>query len=594
MKETAAEEIVWRLEDLYSGADSAKIEEDKAWCREQVDLFAKSYRGKVKDLSPEELLEAIRRFEDIEERAQKLYSFAYLFFATQTQNPKASALLQAVQEFYSLLHRDILFFELEWTQLDDERAGHMAADPELSFYRHYLESLRRFKPHMLSEIEERLLAEKEPVGSMAWNTLFDKILSGQRFGKAGRTESEVLSDLYSAEREVRRNAAEELTEGLGGLLHILTHIFNTILLDKSINDRLRNYPHWLRARNLSNEADDKMVEALIAASSSRYDIVQRYYRLKQKLLGYSELLDYDRYAPVPGLPEDRFSWEASKEIVLNAYRDFSPRMGEIAQKFFNDSWIHAPILPGKRSGAFAHPTVPSAHPYVLLNFSGTHRDIMTLAHELGHGVHQFLAGKQGLINSGTPLTTAESASVFGEMLVFRYLLGQIKEPRKRLALLCSKLEDIFATVFRQVSMNRFEDAVHNERRRKGELDSDRICELWMGTQKAVFGDSVHLLDHYRTWWSYIPHFVHSPGYVYAYAFGELLVLALYRQYQQKGAEFVPLYLTLLESGGKASPGELLRPFGIDLSDADFWLRGLEVLEELLVEAEDIGGKEGLG
>jgi len=591
MKNVSAEEVVWRLEDLYLGPEDSRIAADKAWCRDQGERFAEAYKGKVAGLSPAELLKAIRLFEDLQERAQKLYSFAYLFFSTQTQNPKASSLLQAMQEFYSLLHRDVLFFELEWTQVEEDLAKRVLDHPYLASYRHYLESVRRYRPHMLSEAEERLLAEKEPIGAVAWNTLFDKVLSQLRFGDRQRTESEVLSDLYHANREVRQQAAGELTAGLNGVLHILTHIFNTILLDKSINDRLRKYPHWLRARNLSNEADDGMVEALIAAASSRYDLVQRYYRLKRELLGYDELLDYDRYAPVPGMPEDRLPWEESKKIVLSAYEDFSPQMAGIVHRFFDEAWIHAPVLPGKRSGAFAHPTVPGAHPYILLNYTGTHRDIMTMAHELGHGVHQFLARQQGLFNSDTPLTTAESASVFGEMLVFRYLLQQIKDPRRRLALLCSKLEDIFATVFRQVSMNRFEDAVHNERRQKGELDADRISELWMETQNAMFGNSVRLQEHYRTWWSYIPHFLHSPGYVYAYAFGELLVLALYRQYQEKGAAFVPLYLDLLKAGGKASPGELLRPFGIDLSDANFWHQGLEVLEELLVEAEKAMGEQ---
>lgn len=585
MKSVIAEEVVWRLEDLYLGPDDAQIETDKSWCREQGERFALMYKGKVASLGPSELLAAIRQLEDFQERAQKLYSFAYLFFAVQTQNPRAGSLFQSMQEFYSLLHRDVLFFELEWTQLEDAQARQSMDHPDLAPYRHYLESVRRYKPHLLSEAEERVLAEKEPIGASAWNTLFDKVLSQLRFGERERTESEVLSDLYHANREVRQAAAGELTEGLSGVLHILTHIFNTILLDKAINDRMRKYPHWLRARNLGNEADDKMVEALIAAASSRYDLVQRYYSLKRRLLGYDELFDYDRYAPLPGLSENVFSWEESKKIVLAAYEDFSPRMAEIVRKFFDEEWIHAPVLPGKRSGAFAHPTVPRAHPYILLNYTGSHRDIMTMAHELGHGVHQYLARKQGLLNSDTPLTTAESASVFGEMLVFRYLLKQITTPRRRLALLCSKLEDIFATVFRQVSMNRFEDAVHNERRQKGELDADRISSLWMDTQSVMFGDSVRLLEHYRTWWSYIPHFVHSPGYVYAYAFGELLVLAFYRQYQERGSAFVPLYMELLEAGGKASPDALLRPFGVDLSDPDFWHQGLMVLEDLLVEAE---------
>ena len=588
-----AEDIVWRLEDLYKGTDDPTIEADKAWCAGEAEEFSAACRGRIATLFPEALAAAVRRYENLQERLGKLVSFAYLNFSTQTQNPAAGALWQSIQEFYSHIHRDTLFFELEWTQLDEESAARLATAPELERYRHYLESLRRYKPHLLSETEERLLAEVSPIGTPAWNTLFDKVLSQLQFGTKRRTESEVLSELYHPDRRTRKRAAADLTAGLEGVLHILTHIFNTILLDRSIGDRLRRYPHWLRSRNLENEADDRMVEALVSAVTSRYELVQRYYRLKRRLLGYDELYDYDRYAPIPGTPDRTFAWEEARDIVLSAYGAFSPRMAEVAGKFFQEGWIHAPVLPGKRSGAFSHSTIPSAHPYVFLNYTGKHRDVMTLAHELGHGVHQSLAGKQGLFNADTPLTTAESASVFGEMLVFQYLLGRFEKPKERLALLCSKLEDIFATVFRQVSMNRFEDAVHNGRRENGELAPNHISALWMDTQRAMFGDSVQLLDHYRIWWSYIPHFVHSPGYVYAYAFGELLVLALYQQYKETGDVFVPLYLDLLESGGKESPDDLLRPFGMDLADPNFWQRGLNALEDLLVEAEREARHAGL-
>lgn len=586
METVLAADVLWRLEDLYQGPHDPRIEADQQWCRERADKFAAAYGGRVAKLEAEELLEAIRKLEQLQERALKPFCFAYLHFVTQVQDSTASALVQSTQEFTSLLRRDVLFFELEWTQLEEKQALAVLNQPALAPYRHYLESLRRYKDHMLTEIEERLLAEKEPVGVPAWNNLFDKILSQLRFGTLQRTESEVLSDLYHEERAVRRQAAEELSQGLEGVIHILTHIFNTILLDKAITDRIRKYPHWLRARNLGNEADDRMVDALVSASCARYDMVGRYYRLKQKLLGYEEMFDYDRYAPIPGLPQKLFSWEEAREIVLTAYGKFSSQLEALARRFFHEQWIHAPIFPGKRSGAFAHPTIPSVHPYILLNYAGKPRDIMTLAHELGHGIHQTLAGKQGLINSETPLTTAETASVFGEMLVFQHLLQEMENPRQRVALLCSKLEDIFATVFRQVAMNRFEDAVHNERRQKGELSTDRIGDLWMQTQQAMFGGSIHLSEHYRTWWSYIPHFVHSPGYVYAYAFGELLVLALYKIYQNTGASFVPLYTDLLTAGGNARPNELLLPFGIELSDPDFWNQGLTALEDLLARAEN--------
>ncbi|MHC1729626.1 MAG: M3 family oligoendopeptidase [Syntrophobacteraceae bacterium] len=580
----SAENILWKLSDLYEGPNDPAIEADMQWCREQAADFSK-FRERVIMLEASELADAVRMLEEITEAVQKLLAYSYLNFSTQTQNSEAGALFQSQKEFYSELHRDTLFFELEWTKADDNIAKRLLEDPVLAEYSHYLTALRRYSRHVLSEPEERILADKEPAGASAWSALFDKMLSQLHFGDEKRTESEVLSDLHNPNREVRKKAAAELTEGLQTILPSLTHIFNTILLDKSIDDRLRNYPHWLRSRNLSNEADDAMVEALIGAVSSRYDLVERYYGLKRKLLGYEELFDYDRYAPVPGLPQDKFSWDQAKEIVLAAYAEFSLEMAGIASRFFEEKWIHAPVLPGKRSGAFAHPVVPSAHPYVFLNFTGTHRDIMTLAHELGHGIHQYLAGKQGLFNSDTPLTTAESASVFGEMLVFRHMLRGTSDPVERRALLCSKIEDIFATVFRQVSMNRFEEAVHNARRTRGELDQDFISSVWQTTQSAMFGGAVRLLDHYRFWWSYIPHFVHSPGYVYAYAFGELLVLALYEQYTRREPDFVSKYLGFLESGGKARPDDLLRPFGIDLSDPGFWNRGIDIIDSLLGEAE---------
>jgi oligoendopeptidase F len=584
VENTLAQDVIWNLGDLYSGASDPQIEADIKWLREQVVSFS-TYRGKVAGLRPEDLLEAVVRLEEINERAQKLLAYAYLNFSTQTSNPAASALFQSRKELYSEIRRDTLFFELEWSKLENSRAEELASGPLLSKYHHYLISLRRYKPHLLSEPEERILAEKEPAGASAWGALFDKMLSQLRFGEKKRTESELLSDIYSPDREVRKRAAAELSDGLQSILPALTHIFNAILLDKSIDDRLRQYPHWLSSRNLSNEADDALVGALVNAVCSRYDLVERYYRLKRKLLGYDELFDYDRYAPVQLPAEAKTTWDEAKEIVLASYGDFSPEMEKIALRFFKEGWIHAAVLPGKRSGAFAHPVVPSAHPYVFLNFTGSRRDVMTLAHELGHGIHQYLARGQGLFNSDTPLTTAESASVFGEMLVFRSVLKKTASPAERLGLLCSKIEDTFATVFRQVAMNRFEEAVHNARRTRGELDPDFISSTWIQTQTAMFGDSVRLLDHYRTWWSYIPHFVHSPGYVYAYAFGELLVMALYEQYLHEGPDFVPRYLAFLESGGKAKPEELLRPFGVDLADARFWDRGMKIIEMLVDEAE---------
>ena len=588
MQHTTAENVIWDLGDLYSGPTDPQVQADIEWLRARVSDFL-SYKGKVADLGPEDLLEAVLRLEEINERAQKLLAYAYLNFSIQALNPAASAFFQSCKELHSEILRDTLFFELEWTKAEDG-AEPVASAPVLSKYAHYLTSLRRYRPHLLSEPEERILAEKEPAGASAWGALFEKMMSQLKFGERKSTESEVLSRLYSPDREVRKGAAHDLTQGLHSILMPLTHIFNTILLDKSIEDRLRRYPHWLSSRNLSNEADDAMVGALVNAVSSRYDLVKRYYRLKRKILGYDELFDYDRYAPVQAVSEVQTSWAEAKRIVLVSYEDFSPKMAEIASRFLEEGWVHASVLPGKRSGAFAHPVVPSAHPYVFLNFTGSRRDVMILAHELGHGIHQYLARKQGLFNSETPLTTAESASVFGEMIVFSSILKRTVSPIERLGLLCSKIEDIFATVFRQVAMNRFEETVHNARRTRGELDPDFISSVWIESQTAMFGDTVRLLDHYKVWWSYISHFVHSPGYVYAYAFGELLVLALYERYLHEGPDFVPKYLEFLESGGKQGPKELLRPFGVDLADAGFWRRGIRIIEDLVVEAE----KEALG
>jgi oligoendopeptidase F len=585
LEKNKPEVILWDLSDLYSNPADPQIAADSEWLKRRISDFS-SYRGKVAELGPEQLLEAVRMLEEIYERAEKLLAYAYLEFSTRTLDAGASAFFQSMKEFSSQIRRDTLFFRLEWTKIEDGPAEALTKSAALSKYAHYLASLRRYRPHLLSEPEERILAEKSPAGSSAWEALFDKMLGRLRFGEKEKTQSEVLAGLYSADREERKRAAAELSDGLQTLLLPLTHIFNTVLLDKSIDDRLREYPHWLSARNLDNEIGDATVSALVSAVCSRYDLVERYYFLKKKLLGYDELFDYDRYAPVWAQTGAGISWEEAREIVLTSFEDFSFEAAKIARLFFEKQWIHASLLPGKRSGAYSHPLIPSAHPYVFLNFTGSRRDVMTLAHELGHAVHQYLARKQGLFNCNTPLTTAESASVFAETLVFRSLLKRTDSKEERLGLICSRIEDTFATVFRQVAMHRFEERVHNARRTRGELDQEFIGSAWMQTQAAMFGNSVRLLDHYKTWWSYIPHFVHSPGYVYAYAFGQLMTAALYEQYLREGPDFVPAYLEFLESGGKAEPCELLRPLGVDPTDGGFWERGLKIVEGLIDEAEE--------
>jgi len=406
-----------------------------------------------------------------------------------------------------------------------------------------------------------------------------------RFGDKGRTEEEVLTDLYAADREVRRRAASEMTDGLRLQLHVLTHVFNTLAAEKMIIDRLRGYQSWIASMNLENELADTTVATLISAVTDRYPVVHRYYRLKRKLLGVDELFDYDRYAPIPGRDESRISWSQCRRIVLDSFAEFSPKMAEIAELFFEKNWIHAPVVKNKRGGAFAHPCVPEVHPYVMVNYTGTMRDVSTVAHELGHGVHQYLAAEQGFYNADTPLVLAETASVFAELLVFQAQVRLLDDPAARRAFICSKLESIFATVFRQVAMNRFEDAMHTARRSKGELSSDQLSAFWLDCQRPMFGDSVTLRPDYGIWWSYIPHFLGTPGYVYSYAFGELLVLALYGRYQQEKDGFVDKYLSLLAAGGSKSPAELLAPFDITLDDPLFWQGGLDIIERMLDDVE---------
>ena len=434
--------------------------------------------------------------------------------------------------------------------------------------------------------EEELLQELRPVGRSAWNLLFEKVLGQLRFGESGRSEEEVLGDLHHQERAVRLQAANDLTQGLQGHQHILTHIFNTLAAEKMIDDRLRQYPSWDSAMHLANELDGQTVDTLVREVTARYDIVHRYYRIKRELLALDTLYDYDRYAPVPGGDEQAISWDQCRQIVLGAFAGFSDEMADRANDFFEKGWIHAPLQHGKRGGAFAHPCVPTVHPYIMINYNGNIRDVATVAHELGHGVHQVLAARQGYYNSDTPLVLAETASVFAELLVFKAQMQLIAGVQAQRAFICQKLESIFATVFRQVAMNRFEMRLHTSRREQGELSAEQICGLWMDTQRPMFADAVVLREDYGLWWTYISHFLATPGYVYSYAFGELLVLALYARYLEEGDGFVDKYLHLLRAGGNGSPQELLQPFGIELGDASFWRGGLSIIDHMLTKIEE--------
>lgn len=590
-KVTGAENVVWDLSILYQSVDDPNIQRDLDKVMEKADAFAAKYRGRVASLDPEEMVDAMVEMEEIQDLDGRIGTYAYLNFATDTNDPAIGALVGKMQQHGAELSQKLMFFELEWKAAADDVVQAMLANPTLGKYKHPLESELRYKPYTLSEIEEQLLVEKSVTGSGAWNRFFTQLFGAARFEYEGKelTQSQILNLTHDPDREVRRKAAESITAGLKKLSMQTTFIFNVLAQDKASNDKRRGYASWISSRNLSNKATDETVEALVKSVTSNYDIVAQHYTLKRAILGYDELYDYDRYAPLPIADAGReYSWQEARDIVLNAYYAFSPRVGEIAQRFFDENWIHAALLPNKRGGAFASPSVPSAHPFVFVNFTGSARDVMTLAHELGHGLHMYLSAEaQGITGLYTPLTTAEMASVFGEMLVFTDLMNKESDPAVRLSMLAQKLEDSFATVFRQISMNRFEDALHTARRTEGELSTARLSELWMNTQKAMFGDSVNLRDDYGIWWSYVPHFLNTPGYVYAYAFGELLVLALFNIYRKRGADFIPQYIEVLAAGDSDYPDKILAKVGVDLTDPAFWDEGLAALRTLVQEEAEL-------
>jgi len=585
-----AGEVLWNLGDLYSGGEDPQLEKDLSESSRKAERFAAEYRGRIAELRASELAGAIEEYEQILELSGKAGTFTYLNWSTNTEDPTRGALLQRLQEHSSRLQQQLLFFELEWAHVDEKRAAELLADPALARHRFWLTLTRRYRPHLRSEAEEKILAEKSVTGRSAWVRFFEEVHSGARytFDDQQLPQQSILTKLYDPDRVQRKRASESFTAGLQNMRRVNTYIFNNLLADKASDDRLRNYPTWISARNLSNQIEDATVEALVQAVTGRYAVVARYYSLKKRLLGLEQLFDYDRYAPLPSASR-RYQWREARQMVLEAYTDFLPEMGQIAETFFTNNWIDAAVRPGKRGGAYSHGAVPSVHPYIFMNFEGSPRHVMTLAHEMGHGVHQYLARKQGILLADTPLTTAETASVFGEMLVFQRLISTEKDPQVRLSMLVQKIEDTFATVFRQTAMNRFEKAIHTARRSGGELTGERFSQLWMETQAAMFEGSVTLTDNYGIWWSYIPHFIQSPGYVYAYAFGELLVLALYARYQESPEGFPAAYRDLLAAGGSDWPEQLVRPLGVDLKDPGFWDKGLSMIEEFVQQAEEMAG-----
>lgn len=589
-----AAEVAWDIEPLVDGEGEAGVERLLDLATARARTFAERHEGRVAELGGDALVAAMRDLGEIQELAGRAGSYASLWFSTNTQDPPRGALVQRMQERGTEIQTALLFFDLEWAALDDERVEELLATEELEFCRHYLRTLRRYRPHLLTQPEERVLAEKRVTGESAWERLFSELVSAIEVevpgAGAGDSENErvaldaALSRLTSPDREVRRTSAEAVTGALAPGLRTRAYLFNTLLHDKAVDDRLRGYRSWIAGRNLANEASDESVQALVDAVKGRYELPRRWYRLKAQLLGIERIADYDRMAPVVS-EDENMPWPEARELVLDAYGSFSPELGRLARSFFDESRIDAPLRPGKRGGAFCAYTVPSRPSYVMLNWTSKRRDALTLAHELGHGVHADLGASQGVYHHHTPLTLAETASVFGEEMLFARLLEQTDSPDSRLALLAGSIEDSIATVFRQTAMNQFEDRVHTARREEGELPTERVGELWRSSQAEMLGDSVELTEGYTTWWSYIPHFIHTPGYVYAYAYGQLLALSVYERYLEEGEPFVPRYIEMLSAGGSRSPEELGRIVGVDLADPGFWDSGLALVERQLEQAE---------
>ncbi len=580
-----AGDVAWDLEPLVDGrgADGVDAHLDAA---DAIAGRIEAYRDRVASLDAAGLAVLMADTAELHEQVGRAGAYAGLRFATDVTDPEHGALMQRVEERSTAIATRVLFFDLEWAALSDEQVDALLADDALAFCAHHLRAARRYRPHLLTEPEEKVLAEKEVTGASAWSRLFNELTSTIAVELGGETLSleQGLSRLASPDPSVRAEAATAVTAGLAPGLRTRAFVFNTLLADKATDDRLRSYPGWLASRNLSNEASDESVQALVDAVEHRYDIPQRWYSLKAQLLGVDRLADYDRMASVASTDE-KFGWSEARRLVLDAYDSFSPDLAAVARRFFAESWIDAPVRTGKRPGAFCAYTVPSQHPYVLLNWTSRRRDVLTLAHELGHGLHAYLAREQGVFHQSTPLTLAETASVFGETVTFGRLLESIHDPGERLALLAESLEGQIATVFRQIAMNRFEAAVHHARREEGELAVADFNRHWAESQAAMLGDAVEITEGYRTWWSYVPHFIATPGYVYAYAYGQLLALSVYRQYEEQGDEFVPAYLELLSRGGSQSPEELGRIVGCDLADPKFWVGGLAIVERQLEAAE---------
>ena len=588
---TGAEAVEWDLSDLYDETEEARLRSDLDEAAEAAARFGERLRGRVAELSATELGEALAERERIESVVDRAQSFAYLRFSADTSDETRGALMQLTLERAKYVDQDLLFFDLEWLAVDNDRADALIGEtPER--YRGFLRAARRYRPHVLSEPEERLDTQKDLTGRSAWTRLHEQLIAELRvrYDDESVSVGEALARLMvTTSHDDRRRIAEGMTEALAPGLRTRAYILNTIAAERAAEDRLRGYPTWISARNLGNQISDEAAQHLVDAIVDRYDIAHRAFALKAKLLGLPRLADYDRYAPVAAEPPSLIPWQDAREIVLDAFSSFSPRAGTIVEGFFDDRRIDAALRDGKSVGAFSR-SVAERRPYVLLSYTGDPRSVLVLAHELGHALHGALANDRGVLSMRAPLTLAETASVFAEALVFRSVYEREGDPAARLELLMRRIDDSLGTVFRQIAYNRFEDAVHAARRTDGELSVERVGDLWIETTSAANGAAVELTEGFRSWWSFIPHFVFAPGYVYAYAFGYLFSMAVYQRYVREGDTVVEPLFDVLSAGGSAPPAELAQSLGFDLDDPGLWSQGLEAIEQLLHEAEALSAQ----
>ena len=592
-KENTSEDQLpsWRLNDLYENQDCEAYQTDVSWCLSKASDFEERYAGRIKatvERNPRDLGLAIAEYEAIEERMGKIMSYAGLLVASDNGNPKYSKFLGDAQENMTKAGSHLLFFTLEINQLDDDLITNaIEQDASLAYYEPWLIDLRKDKPYQLDEKIEQLFHEKSVTGRTSWNRLFDETMAGLEFSIEGEMVSvdQALSQLQDADRTKRKDAAFEVSKVLGENIRLFTLITNTLAKDKEISDRWRGFEDVADSRHLANRVEGDVVNALMNSVVSSYPkLSHRYYQMKARWLGLDVMEFWDRNAPLPMQSEGKIGWAEAKRTVLDAYSGFSQKMAETAEQFFENGWIDAEVRKGKSPGAFAHPTVPSVHPYVLLNYMGKPRDVMVLAHELGHGVHQVLASEQGALMAQTPLTLAETASVFGEMLTFKALLEKCNTVMERKTMIAQKVEDMLNTVVRQIAFYEFERKVHLARK-KGELTSEDLGDLWLSVQGQSLGPAFRFSDEYRNYWAYIPHFIHVPFYVYAYAFGDCLVNSLYAVYENSEAGFQERYFALLRAGGSKHYSELLKPFDLDAGQPDFWDKGLAMIAGMIDELE---------